>query len=149
MWAGALNNIPTGWGLCNGSLYGTIQSPDLTSRFVVGAGQSVTNYPYVTQYNVGDYGGEEFHQLSLSEIPSHNHNIFSGQGRSNSDYYGNGVAVGSYTSYNTNNPLTTNLNWALQGGDLNNEDPNTGYPNTLPHNNMPPYYALAYIIKYI
>jgi hypothetical protein len=37
----------------------------------------------------------------------------------------------------------------LEGGDQSQPpDKNGIYPN-LPHNNMPPYYALAYIIKYI
>ena len=36
IWSGALSNIPTGWTLCDG----TNGTPDLTDRFVVGAGSS-------------------------------------------------------------------------------------------------------------
>ena len=44
MWSGAVNAIPTGFVLCNGSN----STPDLRDRFVVGAGNS---------YSVGDNGG--------------------------------------------------------------------------------------------
>lgn len=60
MWSGAINNIPSGWLLCNGS-NGT---PDLRDRFIVGAGNS---------YNVGTTGGEAVHTLSVAELPNHNH----------------------------------------------------------------------------
>lgn len=137
MWAGTIVSIPTGWGLCNGTTYGSIESPDLTSRFVVGAGTTAIPLPtdYVTQYKVGDTGGEEFHQLTIEEMPSHSHGyakvwVWSGAG-----YSGGGNDIGG--------PGATDVT----GGDPANKDIK-GNPLTLPHNNMPPYYALAYIIKY-
>lgn len=60
MWSGGISDIPSGWVLCDGN-NGT---PDLTDRFVVGAGSN---------YNVGDTGGSETVQLSRSEMPSHSH----------------------------------------------------------------------------
>lgn len=134
MWAGSINSIPSGWGLCNGSTYGAIVSPDLTSKFVVGAGQSASAPSFVTQYGVGDIGGEEFHQLTIEEIPSHSHPFPASA--SNSQWTGDsapangGLGVDGQATGNTSDV----------GGD--------GKGNTLPHNNMPPYYALAYIIKY-
>jgi len=44
MWSGSIGSIPTGWNLCDGS-NGT---PNLTDRFIVGAGSS---------YAVGNTGG--------------------------------------------------------------------------------------------
>ena len=38
IWSGTLNDIPSGWSLCDG----TNGTPDLTNRFVVGAGSSYT-----------------------------------------------------------------------------------------------------------
>jgi microcystin-dependent protein len=142
MWGGSLSILPNGWGLCNGSVYGigNIQSPDLTGRFVVGAGQGRSGGDFTTQYGVGDMGGEEFHQLTIPEMPSHSHNITSIQDGTNND-----------------NPLgpdakswrgATILATTSTGGDPDNKDAK-GNPLTLPHNNMPPYYALAYIIKYM
>jgi microcystin-dependent protein len=141
MWAGSVASIPTGWGLCDGTVHGTITSPDLTGRFVVGAGQSSTASTFTTQYGVGDMGGEEFHQLTGPEMPYHTHNTnlgnqpCSGTGCSAN----NGINIAQYG----------NSWWytAGEGGDSTNKDAK-GNPLTLPHNNMPPYYALAYIIKW-
>ena len=138
MWGGSLSILPTGWGLCNGSVYGigNIQSPDLTGRFVVGAGQGRSGGDFTTQYGVGDMGGEEFHQLTIPEMPSHGHGYSSPWKSSGAGYKGgdNGFGGGDNT--------------ALTGGDPDNKIKD-GDPLTLPHNNMPPYYALAYIIKYM
>jgi len=145
MYSGTISPMPSGWGLCNGSTYqganGTsIQSPDLTGRFVVGAGASSTVNQLATQYNVGDTGGEEYHQLSVEEMPAHNHNIV--RNPNNNMWTGwNFPAMGVLGS-------AANPPGAIEGGDPNNKDA-TGNPLTVPHNNMPPYYALAYIIKYI
>lgn len=72
MWSGAVDAVPTGWGLCNGSEYdlsngtGKITAPDLRNRFIVGAGD---------EYTVGVTGGEKTHILTEAEMPSHSHNV--------------------------------------------------------------------------
>lgn len=60
LWSGSINNIPKNYSLCNGS-NGT---PNLTDRFVIGAGDT---------YDVGSSGGESTHTLTISEMPQHNH----------------------------------------------------------------------------
>jgi microcystin-dependent protein len=139
MWAGSVGSIPTGWGLCNGTVYGTITSPDLTGRFVVGAGQSITSNPFTNPYGVGDMGGEEFHQLTIPEMPSHSH----------VSAFGNGTCTGSGcgSTYGGSSYGGAPISTYAAGGDPDNKDAK-GNPLTLPHNNMPPYYALAYIIKW-
>lgn len=66
MWSqNASGAIPTGWGLCDGTVYskqdgsGPIGSPDLRDRFIVGAGLSYTH----------DTGGGS---------PTHIHNVWTG-----------------------------------------------------------------------
>ena len=138
MWGGS--TLPIGWGLCNGAVYGNITSPDLTGRFVVGTGQSIAPTPFTTQYGIGDMGGEEFHQLTIPEMPSHSHNITSTNGGTNTkNPYG--PDAGSWQG-------ATLLATTSAGGDPDNKDVKDN-PLTLPHNNMPPFYALAYIIKYL
>lgn len=51
MWSGATNAVPSGWALCDGNN----DTPNLTDRFIVGAGQS---------YGVGSVGG------SITQTPS-------------------------------------------------------------------------------
>mgnify|MGYP004624051973 CR=1 FL=1 len=93
-------------------------TPDLRNRFVLGAGNS---------YVVGSTGGEETHTLTVSEMPSHTHSFnksvleyAADEGGDN----GRGYALGSPTT------------------------PNIGYTGgSSAHNNMPPYYALCYIMK--
>lgn len=44
LWSGAINDIPAGWGLCDGSG----ERPDLRDKFIIGAGST---------YNPGDTAG--------------------------------------------------------------------------------------------
>lgn len=76
-------------------------------------------------YNVGNTGGEETHTLTLSEMPRHNHSLQSFTG--SQEYVGYFVSENSYSdtySFST-----------MYAGD------------SQPHNNLPPYYALCYIMK--
>jgi microcystin-dependent protein len=126
MWSGTVANIPADWVLCDGS-NGT---PDLRNRFVVGAhsdGQSGVTFNADTgaisgNYSPGNTGGEVAHQLTVAEMPAHSHPYAANRG--GSDYGGSNPANGS-----PNNGVTSNTG----GNDY--------------HENRPPYYALAYIMK--
>ena len=62
LWSGATTAIPSGWILCNG----TSGTPNLTDRFVVGAGST---------YAVADTGGATTVTLTVAQIPAHTHNV--------------------------------------------------------------------------
>lgn len=62
LWSGSGASIPTGWALCNGS-NGT---PDLRSKFVIGAGGS---------YAHGDTGGSNTVAITNDNLPSHHHSF--------------------------------------------------------------------------
>lgn len=136
MWSGETTNIPSGWFLCDGQ-NGT---PDLRDKFVVGAGNT---------YKVGNTGGEVAHILTVNEMPTHSHllnksSIYTeirwaldpgGSNPSGSPFFlgknnDGGSRDGIYKA-----PLTANPNAISNAG------------NSQPHNNLPPYYALAYIMK--
>lgn len=119
IWSGAEGEIPEGWALCDGQ----DGRPDLRSRFVVGAGSG---------YAVGVTGGEESHTLTVSELPKHDH--------SSSDHYLNFKTGKNGTSAgNTEVVISATHQYSNKG---------VGYTGDgAPHNNMPPYYALCYIIK--
>lgn len=114
IWSGSADNIPNGWHICDG----TDGTPDLTDKFVLGAG---------TTHNVGDTGGEETHTLTVEEMPEHNHNML-GWTESNKGYPNTQPTV----QKGGDGSETVHTLW--EGGDQ-------------PHNNMPPYYALCYIMK--
>jgi len=72
------NDTPNGWLPCDGRginsndyprLCGLVGNnvPDLRSRFIVGAGSG----PGLSNYGLGNVGGEERHHLSIDELPAH------------------------------------------------------------------------------
>jgi len=127
MWSGSIASIPSGWYLCNGSN----STPDLRSKFVVAAGST---------YAVGDTGGSadaivvsHTHTATVTD-PGHTHTY---QG---SNYQPNNAA-GSQPDWIGSSTMTTNSN--TTGITVANST--TGASGT--NANLPPYYALAYIMK--
>ena len=142
MWGGGTGNIPTGYQLCDGSAPSTsaLQAivgsivPDLRNRFIVGAASDVgtgvifnADTGAVTgDYAPGDTGGSVAHQLTVAEMPSHNHTYdrttapSDGQDKAGE---GSGDAV-----------TINQSNTGSKGGN--------DY-----HENRPPYYALVFMIK--
>jgi microcystin-dependent protein len=137
-WAGPI--LPLGWAPCTGFFYildsnnnyqiatstdtGAILTPDLRGRFILGTGQGSKdmNGRNLTNREVGLSGGEETHILTLDEMPNHSHDI------------GVGGCEG-------NCPGGTNITFgSLSGGAFSRG-------NDQPHNNMPPYHILSYIMK--
>lgn len=130
MWSGSIATIPNGWALCDGT--GT--TPDLRDRFIVGAhsdGASGVTFAgsggaVSGNYAPGNTGGVVAHQLTTAEMPSHSHSYSrasspgGGQDQAGS---GSGDAVNQ-----------SNQNTSSQGSNHY-------------HENRPPYYALAYIMK--
>jgi len=131
VWSGSTSNIPAGWYLCNG-LNGT---PDLRDRFVVGAGNA---------YAVGSTGGSKdailvSHNHSTSSSvsdPGHSHTVVALAG---SGSKGCTVAAGNRTTVGD----TTGI--AYTGISVSTSVAAAGSSGTSA--NLPPYYALCYIMK--
>ena len=134
MWS-SVTVIPSNYALCNGS-NGT---PNLRDRFIVGAGST---------YAVAAIGGAARVTLTTAEIPAHSHNIndpghvhtFSGIG---DDGNGSSQQKASIVGYDQNfsSQFTSQMQIATTGISLEN----TGGDGN--HENLPPYYALAYIMR--
>jgi microcystin-dependent protein len=140
MWSGAINNIPVGWALCDGS-NGT---PDLRDRFIVGAGGN---------YNVGNTGGSNTVTLTTSQIPSHRHTASISQAGDHSHGMGTKwlmTGSGSEINPGTNGPdyfATTHERTTGQAGAHSHSITISSTGGGGAHENRPPYYALAYIMK--
>lgn len=129
MWSGSIVNIPAGWYLCDGS-NGT---PNLTDRFVIGAGGS---------YAVGAAGGSK-----NAIVVSHTHSAWTDTQGNHSHQYntstGGGINGTTYGGYYNNN---VTLNTGTAGEHAHNVGVGaSGEDGT--NKNLPPYYALAYIMK--
>lgn len=125
LWSGSTGSVPDGWALCNGS-NGT---PNLQDRFVVGAGSG---------YAVDATGGSKDavivqHDHNITD-PGHNHTLTAQQ-----DIGGNTDDGGGPDERSTQATITSNSN--TTGISIDNE----GVSGT--NANLPPYYALAYIMR--
>jgi microcystin-dependent protein len=152
MWSGS--TPPTGWALCNGS-NGT---PDLRGRFVVGYNPLVADYDQPGNKSTGGLldgkiGGLHEVTLTTAQIPAHNHsgttNTAGGHTHTEQRYSpncGDVVASGKSGCW-LNRPgtiVTQNTSWSGDHFHTLNLD-NTGGGQA--HENRPPYYVLAYIMK--
>lgn len=140
---------PSGWLICNGAPVSRITYASLFNiigtTYGAGDGSTTFNLPDFrgkvgigydsaqTEFNLlGKTGGEKTHQLTVPEIPAHNHN--------------NGAYNQLLKIDNTN---TTGMT------DNSNGEPRVNASGTMlsaggngAHNNLQPYITINYIIKY-
>jgi len=164
MWG--TEEIPDGWVRCDGKYYlrnefkncdnppcpdfndindindkdkdNYIYAPDLRGRFVIGEGQArgynnnetrkhSGSTEFSTKYVLKGVGGWEQHKLTIDEIPSHNHD--------------HDIHRSSNDSCGSSNTFDCGAGGSKSGVKISS----TGGDE--PHNNMPPYYVLIYIMK--
>jgi microcystin-dependent protein len=131
LWSGSIATIPTGWVLCDG----TNSTPNLRDRFVVGAG---------TTYAVAANGGSanaivvSHTHTATSTVtdPQHSH-VMSG---TDTNGAGGDAIAGPTKTLPINNTFA-----ASTGITVATTIASTG--DNAANANLPPYYALAYIMK--
>jgi hypothetical protein len=130
LWSGSIGSIPAGFLLCDGNN----STPDLRNRFVIGAGST---------YSVNQTGGSadsivvsHNHTATVTD-PGHNHSVtVNNQSSVNGSVSGGGgIAVPGSAAYTTTT-VTTGITVA-----------NTAAGTSGTGANIPPYYALCYIMK--
>jgi hypothetical protein len=131
LWSGSSATIPSGWLLCDG----TSSTPDLRNRFVVGAGST---------YAVGATGGSadavvvsHTHTATVTD-PGHSHT----PSPSTNFLRALGGQNGSNSGSNWRNDTLT-IGAATTGITVANSTEGVSGTNA----NLPPYYALCYIMK--
>ena len=136
MWSGSVASIPSGWVICDG----TNGTPDLRNRFIVGAGST---------YAVAATGGSadavnvsHTHTATVTDA-GHTHTTdidytTTGGGGSSRQFYGRTgtLDIGSSGDLKPSSSATTGVTVA------NSTEGSSGT-----NANLPPYYALAFIMK--
>jgi len=159
MWSGSIVSIPSGWLLCNGSS-GT---PDLRDRFIVGAGStyavaatggsanatlvSHTHTATSTSTFTGTALGTHTHTLT---DPGHTHStqqagLFGGGGLT---FTGGGYNVSAPPTLSATTGITiASASAGTPAGTVSTSTSNSTEGSSATNANLPPYYALAYIMK--
>lgn len=141
MWCGLTTAVPGGWTLCNGA--GNLSTgqpvPDLRGRFIAGWSDLDPDYNVI-----GNTGGAKTVSLTASQNGSHTHSLYdpghahhiTGTNQGNNSGSGQ-VPAASWTGnedagYTEAAPTGIAIQYSGAGD---------------PHENRPPYYTLAYIVK--
>ena len=159
MWTGI--TAPDGWQICDGAniidsespISGT-PTPNLSGRFIVGTGKSDDG---PATYSLDDDGGEQTHVLSIAEMPSHDHDGVTNTDGSHAhrfnDVYSKGtqsvtqagcIGCGTRTVSNEQGETQESTTKSGDGSHFHAINPEG---NGDPHEDRPPYYALAYIVR--
>ena len=144
------NFAPTGWAQCNGqilpisqytalfSLLGTMYGGDGVTNFALPNFQGRVPVHLGAGITQGNVGGETSHTLSAAEMPAHAHSLRADAGVGTSDSPANGLPAkngAGIPQYSTGTGTTMNANAVTPSG------------SSYPHNNMPPYTCVNFIIS--
>ena len=163
MWSGAVQSLPSGWNLCNGSTYNSVVTPDLRNKFVV-ASNNTTGTPTTTisgsavstggNTNHDHYGTVNSTTLTSTQIPSHNHSYkdsyyieYNNPGQGSGGTIGGADYVGP-TQYKGSGDSDGDNRWVYwRTGTTTNQGSGQGHNHTITTSyHVPTFYSLAFIM---
>ena len=175
MFAGTEAQVPSGWQLCNGSgeTSNGIKVPDLRNRFIVGSGTdydtgntggatsatSSSNGSHSHTVTVNSDGSHSHTvtvtvsptTLSISQMPKHRHEMgritTRGTGSANNVSRDGNDAFSEYSGSSSSHEHTASASSNNTGAHTHSASSNSTGDHTHTVSTLPPYYALAYIIK--
>jgi microcystin-dependent protein len=155
LWSG--QSIPTGFHLCDGSnVQGFGVVPDLRGRFVIGQDPTKASTPgnatdLSENYGkIGNTGGQKAVGLSTGQLPAHNHvsdsrfNKLSARAADLPDKTGTVASIDSQ-----GNDYEYRIAYMDRIAGLWDAATIASVGQNQQHENRPPYYVLAYIIKVV
>jgi len=140
LWSGSPATIPAGWALCDG----TNGTPDMRDRFIMGGGGGTPLY---------STGGVASVSLTVDQMPAHshggttdttgNHRHIEGGAHEWEIYGFSGVALHRAQG----GPDQGKRPYTDYAGEHTHDGESSYAGSGAPHENRPPYYALAFIMK--
>ena len=162
MWGGG-NTIPTGFTLCNAANAGTVNGitvPNLEDKFIIGAKQHSSGWKTNITGSLGASGGSKDATLvshehttdSIIETGNTNAKSLSGNITHISETFDvSGSATGVFSKVSSgNSPVTGSSSTSPTAGvsmDANHRHSTDTQGSSASNANLPPYVALAYIIR--
>lgn len=159
MWSGTIANIPAGWLLCNGSS----STPNLLNRFVICAGGDfavgvsggsrnavVVAHTHTFSATTGNQSANHSHTGTTDAAGAHTHSYIYRDGNLGGNYtnggpYGVERQRATDSAGNHTHTFTTGANQQSHNHNVSGSTASSGVSGT--DANMPPYYALAFIMK--
>jgi hypothetical protein len=139
MWSGTIATIPTGWVLCDG----TNSTPDLRNKFVIAADADSGGAAKTTITGTATQTGGTKDAI----VVSHTHTGTTDSAGAHNHTYNQPVSVSTMAIGGANTLLTTSSANTSTAGTHTHPFTTDSAGSSGTNQNLPPYYALAFIMK--